>query len=155
LLDTRLDTFWRFRLEYAVRLSSAAAARGGDEGHMDARLRMYLAELFATYLLVLVAAGTVCSTYVPGGGRYATVGGVTLGVALAEGIAVAVAVTTASYLSIGCCNPAITLTLFVAKQLDLGRTLGLIAVQLLGGFLAGLTLRGVYADSILEAAHMG
>jgi aquaporin Z len=122
---------------------------------MDVKLRTYLAELFGTFLVVLVGAGVVCSASLPDNDRFATVGGVTLGVALAEGAALAVAVTATSYLSLGCCNPAITLTLFVARKLELRQTLGLVAAQLAGSFLAGLVLRGLYADDVLAEARLG
>lgn len=131
----------RFRLEYA---------------RMDAKLRMYLAELFGTFLIVLVSAGTVCSAFLPGGdGRFATAGGITLGVALARGIAIALAVTATASVSPGLCNPALTLTLFVARRLELGRTLALVAMQLLGSFLAALVLRGIYSEPVLTAARLG
>jgi glycerol uptake facilitator-like aquaporin len=123
---------------------------------MDVKIRMFLAELFGTFLVVLVGAGTVCSAFLPGSdSRFATVGGITLGVALAEGIALAIAVSFTARFSVGCCNPAITLTLFVARKIDPGRMLGLIAMQMLGAFLAGLTLRGIYPDHVLVEAHLG
>jgi glycerol uptake facilitator-like aquaporin len=123
---------------------------------MDDRLRMYLAELFGTFVFVLFGAGTLCASYLPAADpRFYTVGGVTLGVALAEGIALAVAVTATMHLSPGCCNPAIALALFVTRRLEAGRTALLIAVQLLGAFLAGLTLRGLFSEGILAEARMG
>jgi glycerol uptake facilitator-like aquaporin len=124
---------------------------------MDTRLRIYLAELFATFMVVLIAAGTICASYLPrGDDRFYTVGGVTLAAALSYGIALAVAVTASFHLSPGCCNPAITLALFVNRRLEFARMLGLIAMQLLGAFLAGLTLRSnLFADSVLAEARMG
>ena len=123
---------------------------------MDTRLRMYLAELFATFLVVLFGAGALCATYLPTADpRYYTVGGITLAAALAEGIVLAVAVSASFHLSPGCCNPAITLALFVNRRIDLGRMIGLIAVQLSGAILAGLTLRGLFSDSLLIDARMG
>jgi glycerol uptake facilitator-like aquaporin len=123
---------------------------------MDTRLRMYLAELFGTFVVVLIGAGTICASYLPAADpRFYTVGGITLAAALAEGFALAIAVSATCYLSIGCCNPAITLALFVTRKLDGGRTFLLIAMQLLGAFLAGLTLRGLFDDSLLVEARMG
>jgi aquaporin TIP len=123
---------------------------------MDTRLRMYLAELFGTFIVVLIGAGTICSSYLPSSDpRYYTVGGITLAAALAEGFALAVAVSATCFLSVGCCNPAITLALFVIRKLDSGRTVMLIAVQLLGAILAGLTVRGLFGDDLLVDARMG
>jgi glycerol uptake facilitator-like aquaporin len=123
---------------------------------MDARLRAYLSELFGTFLVVLVGAGTLCAAFLPGGNaRFATTGGVTLAVALAEGFALAVVLTATVYLSLGCCNPAITLALYVSKQLDGARTFFLILSQLLGAVLAGLLLRGLFSETVLAEARMG
>jgi glycerol uptake facilitator-like aquaporin len=123
---------------------------------MDARLRMYLAELLGTFLFVLIAAGAVCSSYLPAADpRYYTVGGLTLAAALAEGFALAVAVSATCWLSVGCCNPAITLALFVSRRIDGGRAFLLILVQLTGAFLAGLALRGLFSDGVLIDARMG
>ena len=123
---------------------------------MDASVRMYLAELFGTFLVVLIGAGAICSSYLPAADpRFYTVGGVTLAAALAAGFALAVAVSATCHLSVGCCNPAITLALFVTRRLDGGRTTLLILVQLLGAFLAGLTLRGLFSADVLVEARMG
>jgi glycerol uptake facilitator-like aquaporin len=123
---------------------------------MDTRLRMYLAELVGSFLVVLIGAGTICASYLPANDpHYYTVGGVTLAAGLAYGIALAVAVTASFHLSPGCCNPAITLALFVNRRLEFGRMAALIATQLLGSFLAGLTLRGLFSDSVLTESRMG
>src|SRR5262245_14117654 len=114
--------------------------RGSERTDMDTRLRMYLAELFGTFLFVLIAAGALCAASLPTPeSRAWTVGGLSLAAALSEGFALAIAVSATCFLSIGCCNPAITLALFVMRKLDTGRAFLLIAMQLLGSFLAGLT----------------
>ena len=122
---------------------------------MDSRLRMYLTELFGTFVLVVVGAGALCAAFLPEQRAYYSVGGITLAAALADGFALAVAVSFTSYLSPGCCNPAITLALFVMRKLDRGPMLGLIFMQLLGSFLAGLTLRSLFAETVLIDARMG
>jgi glycerol uptake facilitator-like aquaporin len=121
---------------------------------MDLKLRMYLGELFGTFIVVLVGAGTVCGAYLPRT-AYEAVGGVPLAAALSYGFALAVAVSFTSYLSPGCCNPAITLALFVMRKLDRGPTLALMAVQLLGSFLAGLALRSLFSEGALARASLG
>jgi glycerol uptake facilitator protein len=121
---------------------------------MDNRLRMYLAELIGTFMVVLVGAGTVCSTFLPGD-RFAPVGGTTLAVALAEGCILAVALTFAFLVSTGCLNPAVTLTLWVLKRFEGRRAAGLIAVQLLGAVLAGLVVRVLFGSEVLADAAVG
>jgi glycerol uptake facilitator-like aquaporin len=122
---------------------------------MDVKLRMYLAELFGTFVVVLIGAGAVCSTFQVDPRYYYAIGGIIVAAALAYGFALAVAVSFTSYLSPGCCNPAITLALFVMRKLERGPTLGLIGMQLLGSFLAGLALRSLFSETVLADAHMG
>src|SRR5262249_40159061 len=86
---------------------------------------------------------------------YYSAGGITVAAALADGFALAVAVSFTSYVSPGCCNPAITLALFVMRKLDRGPMLGLIFMQLLGSFLAGMALRGLYGGAGLAEARLG
>src|SRR3954452_17945268 len=123
---------------------------------MDVKLRTYLAETFGTFVLVAVGAGAVCSAYLPEqAARFYSFHGLTLTAALADGFALAVAVSFTSYLSPGCCNPAITLALFVTRKLDLRPTLGLLLAQLTGSVLAGFLLRGLYVNDVLASARMG
>jgi MIP family channel proteins len=121
---------------------------------MDLKLlRVYLAELVGTFFVVFVGAGTVCAGYVQGG--FGVSGGTRLIAALAEGFALAVALSFTFYLSQGCLNPAITLALWVLKRLDGGRVALLITVQVLGAFLAGLALRGLFKEPDLIKARLG
>lgn len=128
---------------------------------MDSRVRIYLAELFGAFFLVLIGAGTVCSTFLvsaddPRYARlYAGAGGVPLTVALAEGIALAVVVTATCRFSPSCCNPAITLSLWVQRRLETRQAFSLIAVQAAGAFLGGMAVRGLFADTVLAEARMG
>jgi aquaporin Z len=117
---------------------------------MDNRLRPYFAELLGTFVLVFVGAGTVCATYLTTEPRLDVTG-----IALAEGFALAVALTAAYHTSICCFNPAITLTLWVFRRLDGQRTGILIAVQLLGAALAGLAVRVAFAQDVLVLAQVG
>src|SRR5688572_14167826 len=98
---------------------------------MDKNIRAWLAELVGTYLVVLAGAGTLCTTFLVSDPRYASVGGVVLAVALAEGFALAVAVSMTMHLSAGCCNPAITLALWVTRRLEGKQALLLGGIQLL------------------------
>ncbi len=119
---------------------------------MDLKLRMYLAELVGTFILVLVGAGTLCAewlTTAPGGEIDVT------GAALAEGFALAVVLTVTILLSTGCLNPAITLMQWVFRKLETRPAAALIGMQLLGAALAGLVLRLAFHDKILGDAHLG
>jgi MIP family channel proteins len=122
---------------------------------MDSRIRTYLAELFGTFVVVLVGAGTVCSTYLPSDPRFTLVGGPVLAVALAEGFALAVMLSATFLVSPGCLNPAITLALWVVRRIELTRAAGLIAAQLLGAILAGLAVRSLFSEGVLQEARLG
>jgi glycerol uptake facilitator-like aquaporin len=119
---------------------------------MDLKLRMYLVELAGTFILVLVGAGTVCAEWLT-----TARGGVidVTGAALAEGFALAVALTVTAYLSTGCLNPAITLMQWVFRKLETRQAAALIGVQLLGAALAGLVLRLTFTDTVLHDAYLG
>jgi glycerol uptake facilitator-like aquaporin len=117
---------------------------------MDPRLRACLAELIGTWFLVFFGAGAVCAqalTTVPRLDVSA--------LALAEGCVLAVLLTCTMPWSQGYLNPAITLALWVGQRLDGLRALQLIAAQLVGAVLAGLTIRWLFTDEILMQTWLG
>ena len=123
---------------------------------MDKNLRLYMAEMIGTFALVFVGAGTWCACQLavePG----QITPGLVVAVAVAEGLILAAALAVTVPLSGGYLNPAITLMLYVFKRFDLGKTMGLIFVQLLGAAIAGALLRISLAtrQDILGACHLG
>jgi MIP family channel proteins len=118
---------------------------------MDTKLRAYLAEFLGTFVLVYVGAGVVCAFHLPTNPLRLEV----TGIALAEGFALAILLSTTYLVSGGCLNPAIALMLYVYKRYDRGQLILLIAVQLLGAVLAGLALRLTFADGVLIQARFG
>jgi aquaporin Z len=117
---------------------------------MDRNLRMYLADLVGTFLLVLVGAGTVCAAELT---RTPPLD--VTGIALAEGMALAVALSVSAHVSPGCLNPAVTLMLWVFKRIDSVQAACLIGVQVLGAALAGLVLWLTFTPDVLRVAHGG
>jgi glycerol uptake facilitator-like aquaporin len=117
---------------------------------MDSRVRSYLAELIGAFLLVYVGAGTVCAYHLERPLRLEVVG-----VALAEGFILAILLSATTLISEGCCNPAVTLALYVFKRFDGLRTLQLIAVQLMGAVLGGLAVGLTFDQGVLTAARYG
>jgi glycerol uptake facilitator-like aquaporin len=117
---------------------------------MDNNVRANLAELVGTFLFVFFTAGMACAIHLTGEPRLDV-----MGVALASGAALAVALTASSHVSQGCLNPAIALTLWVYKRLDGRRMLTLVAMQLLGALLAGLVLRFSFNENVLRLAQAG
>lgn len=116
---------------------------------MDNKLRMCLAELIGTFLVVLVGAGTVCASALTSPPLPLTVP------ALAEGFTLAVVLTVTFHVSTGCLNPAITLMLWVFKRLDSAQTGLLLLMQLLGATLAGLLIRLMFQPDVLAEMHLG
>lgn len=116
---------------------------------MDNKLRMCLAELIGTFLVVLVGAGTVCASALTSPPLPLTVP------ALAEGFTLAVVLTVTFHVSTGCLNPAITIMLWVFKRLDSVQAGLLVLMQLLGAVLAGLLIRAMFQLDVLAEMHLG
>src|SRR5260221_9718459 len=78
-------------------------------------------------------------------------------IALAHGLALAVAVSAFGAISGGHFNPAVTFGLFVAGKHPSGRVLSYWAAQLIGGLVAGVFLLVAFqhVPSAVEATHLG
>ena len=117
---------------------------------MDTNLCRNLAELVGSFLFVFFTAGVACAMHLSGEPRLDVTS-----LALASGLTLAVALTATFPLSVGCLNPAVTLTLWVFKRVQGRRMLWLIAMQLLGALLAGLVIRFSFDETVLLSAHAG
>jgi len=91
--------------------------------------RALVAEFIGTFTLVFIGAGAAALD----------VGGV-IGAALAHGLVVIAFVYSYGHISGTYINPAVTIALWVGKQIDIVNAVGYVIVQLLGGILAGLVL---------------
>ncbi len=90
-----------------------------------------IAELIGTFALIFIGAGA-------GAGALGKAD--LLGVALAHGLVVLAFAYAYGHLSGTHINPAVTIGLFVAKQIDASRAAAYIAAQLIGGTAGALTL---------------
>src|SRR5262245_12486214 len=130
---------------------------------MDTNLRRaYLVELIGTFALVYLSAGVVCVNYLttpldqPYGGASLRANQPGLvGIALAQGLILAVALAVTVPVAGGFLNPAITLMLWVFNRLDSARMAWLIGAQFLGAVLAGAALRYTFDQGVLEGARAG
>lgn len=117
---------------------------------MDKNLRQYVAELIGTFALVYLAAGTICSSYLPQPLKLDVVG-----IALAQGFILAVMLTATMQVSGGFLNPAVTLALWVFKRIEGNRAAGLVIAQLIGAVLAGLCVRLTFGADVLGPSRLG
>jgi aquaporin Z len=120
---------------------------------MDKLLRPCLAELVGVFALVLVTGGTVCMSQLAD--KQGQPQPYAVGIALAQGFMVAAMLAATVRVSGGFLNPAITLTLWVFKRLDLQRACWLIGSQLAGGLLAAVVLHATFTEDVLSQAHGG
>ncbi|HYU10163.1 MAG TPA: aquaporin [Gemmatimonadales bacterium] len=110
-------------------------------------LRAPVAEFVGTLLFVLVGAGSVASQVGGIGGN--------LGVALANGLGLAIAVTIMMPISGGHLNPAVSVALWIGNQID-AKTLGrYVAAQLLGAITAALLIKAVFPASMVRITSLG
>jgi MIP family channel proteins len=114
--------------------------------------RALLAEIAGTFMFFVIGAGAIVTAAIsaaPGTGL--------LPVALAHGLALAIAVSSFGAISGGHFNPAVTFGLAIAGKHPWPRVLTYWAAQLIGAVLAGLALR-LFFEPFLAAAtatHLG
>src|SRR2546423_1181323 len=114
-------------------------------------LRAYLVELVGTFLLVFLSAATVCASYAAA--SHLSVG--LVGIAVAQGCALAAILSFTITVSEGCLNPAVTLALWVTRRFDFGRMVSLILMQLIGAAFAGGLIVIVFDQDVLQRAYAG
>jgi aquaporin Z len=120
---------------------------------MDKNLmRAYTAELIGTFALVFLGAGAVCVNAMTD--QPEMVPGLT-GIALAHGLAYAVALSVTLHISGGFLNPAVTLMLWSFNRLDTVRMVWYVGAQMLGAALAGLCLYSMFGEAVLKTSHAG
>jgi aquaporin Z len=116
---------------------------------MQKTLRPLVAEFVGVFFLVFAGTGAiVANTY-----REGAVG--LVGVALAFGLALAIAVSATLNVSGGHINPAVTLGLWSIGRIG-WRQAGLyVAAQLLGAVVASLAIKGLYPEMAGRIAQLG
>jgi glycerol uptake facilitator-like aquaporin len=118
-------------------------------------LRALMSELVGTFAFVFLTAAAVCAAYFgplpPASINLALLSGIASGLIYAAALAVTVPVSG------GYLNPAVTIALWVFRRLDGGKTLALLAVQVLGSALAGGALYYLVGiqDNVAIASHLG
>ena len=109
-------------------------------------LRAPVAEFIGTMLFVLVGAGSAIANQSAAAG---------LSIALANGIGLAVAVTIMMPISGGHLNPAVSVALWLGKQIDV-LTLGkYVLAQLLGAIVAALLIKAIFPAGAVRMTSLG
>jgi MIP family channel proteins len=108
-----------------------------------------IAELIGTFALCFIGAGAICTDAFTGG----KVG--LLGIAVAHGLVLSIAVSATMHLSGGHLNPAVTCAFLATNRMKPELAGQYIASQILGATLAGFALKMVYAQKVWERVHLG
>jgi MIP family channel proteins len=112
-------------------------------------LKPFLAEAIGTFALVFIGAGAVIATQLPGGDFGL------LGVAIAHGLVLAIAVSATMHISGGHINPAVTFGAWVGKVIDARTAINYIIAQLMGASFAALLLSRLYPLDAAAAVSLG
>ncbi len=108
-----------------------------------------LAEIIGTFFLTFAGAGAICVNAHTGGG----VG--LVGIALAHGLALSIAISAFGRISGGHFNPAVTIGILIAKKMKGSDAVAWIISQLVGSTLAAFALTLILPSSATSAAHLG
>jgi aquaporin Z len=116
---------------------------------MSPSIRRWIAELIGTYGFVTIGAGAGIVT----ASKLGDAG--LLGVAIGNGVALAVMITTFAHISGSHFNPAVTLSAWIGRKIENVDAVGYVAAQILGALGAGVTLRVIFQDATWRAAKLG
>jgi aquaporin Z len=112
-------------------------------------MKKYFAELFGTFVLVLFGCGTASIS----GGINGILG--VLGIAFAFGLSIVAMAYVIGGIS-GChINPAVSLGMLLTGKMNLKDFIGYIVAQFAGGIAAIAALKGIIADTALNAEATG
>ncbi len=111
--------------------------------------RSCVAEAIGTFALCFIGAGSIILDAKTNG----AVG--LIGIALAHGLILSVMISAMGHVSGGHFNPAVTVGFMVTKKQDVGTGISYIISQLIGGTVAGLLLRAIYAAEVWQKAGLG
>jgi aquaporin Z len=118
---------------------------------MYTTFQKFVAEFLGTFALVFFGAGAICAD------RYLqSSGGIgLLGIALANGLAMAIMVSALGHISGGHFNPAISIGFWVSKRIGTIEVFLYWAAQLLGGIAAAFLLKAIIPEETWRAVALG
>src|SRR4030066_1011119 len=111
--------------------------------------RAYLSEFIGTFGLIFIGAGAICTDAISSG----AVG--LVGIALAHGLVLALLISALMRFSGGHFNPAVTISLWVAKKFPVKDLPFYIIAQLLGAIVGALFLTWIFPTDIWQEGSLG
>jgi MIP family channel proteins len=111
---------------------------------------IFVAEFIGTFILTFIGAGSILQSTAMGAGGFGL-----LGIALAHGLALSIAISATGAISGGHINPAVTIALFVGGKVRSGLVPVYIIAQCLGSFVGALLLKAIFPADIVAAAGLG
>jgi MIP family channel proteins len=113
-------------------------------------MSIFAAECIGTFFLTFLGGGAILQTTSMGADGFGL-----LGVALAHGIALSIAVSATMNISGGHINPAVTIALVAAGKCKAASAPLYIAAQVVGSLAAALLLKVVFAADVVALAKLG
>lgn len=117
---------------------------------MISLLKRALAEVIGTFFLCFVGIGAIASNQFTAGG-----GSGLLGVAIAHGLALAIAISALGKVSGGHFNPALSFAMIASRQMNVFAGLFYILAQLAGGTAAGFAIKALFPEATYAAIGGG
>jgi MIP family channel proteins len=117
-------------------------------------VRKYLAEFTAVFTIVFLAAAAIVADQQLAVREIRDSFG-PLGVILAYGLAVTVAMAALGRVSGAHLNPAVSLALYIARRLSLNEMLRYVGAQFLGGIVAAFLVQRVFPSAAVNAVGVG
>jgi len=116
---------------------------------MQDSMKACVAEMVGTFALVFIGAGSICLNEYTGHG----VG--LLGIAVAHGLILSIAVSATAAVSGGHLNPAVTFGFLLTGKMDKNLAWRYAVSQLLGASVAGFFLRGIFSEHVWTGVALG
>jgi MIP family channel proteins len=120
----------------------------------ESYLKKYVAEFIAAFFLVFAGTAAIVADQQLAVVLVRDSFGL-LGVALAHGLALGVAIAAIGGISGGHANPAVSIAFYIARRLSAKDTAWYIVAQLLGGLFAALLVARVFTPEAVEATGSG
>jgi MIP family channel proteins len=116
---------------------------------VDALIRKSVAELVGTFAFFLAGISAIINVGASSGATGLLI------VAFAHGVMLAIMISTLGAVSGGHFNPAVSFGVFVGRIIDLPTLIAYWIAQLIGGTLAALAAKNMFASALYSPSHIG